>query len=165
MSKAKLILIALLLSSVCLGTTKGQAENKLSAAVVKNSIPVQIKIVVSENRKETKSYLFDFNAAIGQEVTYEGNATLPYSQPSEKDKSVQETSFISLGNEFAITPYDAGADTVINFKISMAVDLGANNSVPVISSFDYAGFSVHTNSEFLKVFSGPLMDSSIAPIA
>lgn len=80
--------------------------------------------------------------------------------PEEKDKPAQDTRFIELANDFAITPLKTDATTVINSKISMKVVVSTTNSgIPVVSDFHYGGISIHKDAEFVKVFSGPLMDS------
>ncbi|MEI8011615.1 MAG: hypothetical protein WCI27_03910 [Candidatus Omnitrophota bacterium] len=159
MYKLKLPAIALILLSFCALTGNAQAADK-GAPAIQNSIPVQIKIVINENGKENKSYLFDFNAHVGQALVYSGGVTLPYQVSVGTDKP-QETRFIDLKNSFSLTLSKSDSNTSVNSKISMTVDVAKENSgIPVVTRFDYAGVSLHKDGEFIKVFAGPLMDSS-----
>lgn len=159
MNKLRFPAILLILFSICFWAVKGQAEDKKSSSGIQDNIPIQIKIVLNENGKENKSYLFDFNATPGQEVTYKGEVKIPYFVPTENEKVAQELRFIALTSDFAITPLKNEMNLLINSKISMSFDLAAaDKNIPVVSHFEYAGVSFHKGAIFLKVFSGPLMD-------
>lgn len=163
MFKIKLHVITVLLLSICLWTSKGHADEMWGSGTpaLNKIVPVQIKIVINENGKENKSYIFNFNATDGQGVTYSGVITLPYSVSAENDKIVHETKFIELKNDFVITASKTETNTTINSKISMSIDITApNNNIPIVSHFNYAGVSLHQKAETIKVFSGPLMDLS-----
>ncbi len=163
MFKIKLVIVISLILSVFFISRSCAEESwgTRSVAEIKYMIPILIKIVINENSKETQSYLFNFNTANEQGVIYNGTVTLPYSVPAENEKATQGKQFIELKNDFSITPVKLATNILVNSKITMSVNLSSSTrDVPVIGNFKFSGLSLHQDGEFLKVFSGPLMDLS-----
>lgn len=154
MNKIKLLLVAIMFLLNLSWASELWAQDKKQFSSIQVSIPVQVKIVINENGKEIKSYLYDFHAANGQREFYKNSVTLPY---NEKNKPVDEVRWIDLKNELEVTPLKDDGKIIVNSKILMSVDLAsADSTLPVIGHFDYAGVSIHNDAEFLKVFSGSL---------
>ena len=153
-NRVKMSVMLFLVLSVLTYALPGYTEDKKIFKESRSNVPVQVKLVINENGKEIKSYLYDFQAGNGQEETYKNASTTPY-----VDKATQETRWFDLKSEIAVTPLTTDANTTVNSKISMTVNLAPMDStLPLLTSFDYVGASVHPKAEFLKVFSGALKD-------